>query len=291
MSGFEMHRFRAIDRPLNQEEMNEIDSWSSRFSPNSTGVTYIYHYGSFKRDVNQVFPKFFDAMLYVDSWGTRQLMFRLPKKLVKWADLIEYTNIFEETSLDFRKKADYIIMDMQWHEEEGGGWMEEEDYLLDPLLSLRQDILRGDYRLLLLGWLKVHQERRALHSSGDMEDFLNEFLDEFEEDELVTPPIPPNMKTLNTAHLAFIEMFEIDDKLIAALSKESVTSSRPKKDYKKLIKSLSEEEKEDYLLRLAKENSRLGIELRQKLSELETGGTVVPDNRLSWEALEKKLRR
>jgi len=41
MGSFTMHRFRTIDRPLSKQEMEEIDSWSSRFSPTSTGVTYV----------------------------------------------------------------------------------------------------------------------------------------------------------------------------------------------------------------------------------------------------------
>ena len=73
MSSFEMHRFRTIDQPLSKLEMEEIDSWSSRFSPTSMGVNYIYHYGSFKKDVDKVFPKYFDAMLYVSSYGQKQL--------------------------------------------------------------------------------------------------------------------------------------------------------------------------------------------------------------------------
>jgi len=140
MSGFEMHRFRTIDRPLSREEMEEIDSWSSRFSPTSTGVTYIYHYGSFKKSVDTVFPQYFDAMLYVDSWGTKQLMFRFPKDLVDWNELRQFT---------------HIKMDLYWSEEEGSGWMEEEDYVLDALLPLREEILNGDFRTLYLGWLMV----------------------------------------------------------------------------------------------------------------------------------------
>jgi hypothetical protein len=292
MSGFEMHRFRTIDRPLSQEEMNEIDSWSSRFSPTSTGVTYIYHYGSFKKDAGKVFPKFFDAMLYVDSWGTRQLMFRFPKKLVKWSELIDYTNIMDESSLDFRKAGDFIVMEMIWSQEEGGDWMEEEDYLLDPLLSLRQEILNGDYRGLMLCWLKIHQLRLDLHGGmeGDFSDFEEEFLDDFEEDELMTPPIPAGLKKLNAGHSTFMEIFELEEDLVAAAAMKSPVLEVKKTNYQALLKNLTAEQKEDYLLRLLMERSGLGLELRKKLDAFENGNSTVNDNRLSWEELQENLK-
>ena len=292
MSSFEMHRFRSVDRALTSEEIDEIDSWSSRFSPTSTGVTYIYHYGSFKKDAAKVFPKFFDAMLYVDSWGTRQLMFRFPKKLVKWSTLIDYTNMMDETSLDFRKAGDYIVMDMQWSEEEGGGWMEEEDLLLDPLLSMRQEILNGDYRSLMLCWLKVHQARLELHGGkeGDFSDFEDDFLDEFEEDELVTPPIPPNLKKLNAGHRSFIELFEVKEDLIKALALKSPVLKAKKKNYQALLQNLTADEKEDYLFRLLSDTSGLGLELRKKLESFEKGSSKQDDNRLSWSDLQENLK-
>jgi len=292
MSGFEMHRFRTIDRALTQDEMNEIDSWSSRFSPTSMGVTYIYHYGSFKKSIGIVFPKYFDAMLYVDSWGTRQLMFRFPKKLVKWDELQDFTNIFEETSLDFRKKGDFIIMDLVWHNEDGGDWMEEEDYLLDPLLSLRNDILNGDYRTLFLGWLMVHEKRHELHHSkeGDYADFLNDFLDEFEEDELVTPPIPPNLKGLNAAHNYMMEVFDIDNDFVTAAAMKSKSKTQKKKEYQSLLQKLSEKEKDDFLIRLINKESNLDVVLMKKLDSFDKNATSIDDNRISWEDLYNNLK-
>jgi len=291
MSGFEMHRFRTIDRSLTQQERAEIDSWSSRFSSTSNGVTYIYHYGSFKKDVNKIFHKYFDAMLYVDNWGTRQLMFRFPKKLVKWRELLDFTNTMEETYLDFRRKDDSIIMDLQWNIEEGGGWMEEDDFLLDPLLSLRNDIIAGDYRALMLGWLKVHQERQKLYrgSGEDLTEFEADFLDEFDEDELLTPSIPPNMKNLGAAYKKLIETFEIDKKIVKAAAENSSNQKVLKTNYKALLKNLNTSEKDEYLLQLVANIPTTRMDLIQKLESFKEQKSTA-DNRLSWQELENILK-
>lgn len=280
-----MHRFRAVDRPLTESEMKEIDSWSSRFSPSSTGITYIYHYGSFKKSPEKVVPKYFDAMLYVDSWGTRQLMFRFPKKLVSWSEISDYKNAFFETSLDFQKVGDYIIMDLRWNEEGGGGWMEEEDYLLDPLIPLRQEILNGDFRSLFLCWLKVHQERMSVYGEEDYADLA----DEYEDGKLLTPPIPPNLQRINTAHKSLIEIFEINENLIAAAAKSSKQVKDQSKDYTALLQNLSAKEKDAFLLRLLEDSSRLGLEFRKKLETFEDSPKRIESNRLSWEQLKTNL--
>jgi len=278
MSGFEMHRFRTIDRPLSKEEMEEIDSWSSRFSPTSTGVTYIYHYGSFNQSVDKVFPKYFDAMLYVDSWGTKQLMFRFPKELIDWKVLRQFTNIKEYyRHLDFKRVGDYVVMDLYWKEEEGGEWMEEEDYILDTLLPLREEILNGDFRTLYLGWLMVQ-------GTEDWEE-------EDEEDNEPMPPIPANLQNLTAAHQYLMDRFEIDEYLVKAAASHSQNISQQKPNYKKLIALLSNEEKEAFLLRFATGERRTEIQLRHRLEEVGGGKKELAFGKSpSWNNLIKKAK-
>ena len=44
MSEYQFYEFRSVDRPLTTKEQQEIDKWSSRTSPSSTGATFIYNY-------------------------------------------------------------------------------------------------------------------------------------------------------------------------------------------------------------------------------------------------------
>ena len=288
MSGFTMHRFRTIDSPLTRSEMEEIDSWSSRFSPTSTGVTYIYHYGSFKQNVDKIFPKYFDAMLYVSNYGEKQLMFRFPKDLVDWKTLTQFTNIKEYyRHLDFKRVGDYVIMDLYWNEEEGGEWIEEEDYILDTLLPLREEILNGDYRTLYLGWLMV-QGADNLEEEYDDDDDDDDWADDDEYSSM--PPIPANLQRLSTAHQYLIEKFDIEEAIVKAAATASPNANQQKPDYKNLIALLSNEEKEAFLLRFAIGERRTEIQLKQRLEALGGKKGLAFGKSPSWEALMKKAK-
>lgn len=262
MSGFEMHRFRAIDNPLSKAEQEEIDSWSSRFSSTSVGVTYIYHYGSFKKDPHKIFHKYFDAMLYVDSWGTKQLMFRFPKNRVVYKDLLQYEVRQGENHQTFTRKGDYIVMELYWNEEEGGGWMEEEDYLLDSLIGLRAEILKGNFGALYMGWQMV-MEKSALFDDEDEDDYDDD--DDYDDE---CPPIPANLQRRTGAQTELIRVFEIDKELVAAASSISPNQRQEQLDYVALIKKLSNKEKEDFLLQIAKGGQHIDLALQKRLREL-----------------------
>ncbi|MEM6319677.1 MAG: hypothetical protein AAF960_18535 [Bacteroidota bacterium] len=268
MSGCSIHHFRTIDRPLSPEEMEEIDSWSSRFSPTSTGVTYIYHYGSFKQSVNTVFPKYFDAMLHINNWGTKRLLFRLPKDIVDRRTLSRYENSNGEISLGFWKANDYIILDLQFDDEHGGGWLDEDHYSIDRLVPLREEILNGDYRSLYLGWLMVQQ---------NVFDYEDEYEEEWEETEegALLPPIPANLQQLTAAQKYLMEAFDIEENLVKAAATFSPNTQQQAPNYRQLITLLSDKEKDDFLIRFAAGEKRTDVQLRQRLEALGGGKTSI----------------
>ncbi len=297
MGSFEMHHFRAIDRPLSTEEQKEIDSWSSRFSPTSTGITYIYHYGSFKKNPDKIFHQYFDAMLHVSSWGTQQLMFRFPKDMVNFSELLQFEVSGWETHLKFHRRGDYIVMDLYWSEEEGGDWIHEDDYELDSLLPLREELLRGDYRTLYLGWMMVMQQ------TGDAENEDEEYDEDddlyYDEDEDVyeqlgedssrkAPPIPPNMQQLTAAHKELMRVFGISEHLVAGVASLSPSSAQHKVDYATLIQQLSTQEKEEFLLQLVQGTPRLELTLRKRLLTLGEVDTIQEKGKiLTWQQISK----
>jgi len=298
MGSFEMHRFRSIDRTLTTEEQKEINTWSSRFSPNSTGITYIYHYGSFKKDPNKIFHQYFDAMLYVSSYGTKQLMFRFPKDMVNFSELLRFeVGTKWEAHLKFDRKGDYIVMDLYWNEEEGGGWIEEEDYELDPLLPLREEILKGDYRALYMAWMMVMEK---MGGTGEEDDDYDEEDDLcYDEDDDVyeklgeessrkAPPIPPNMQQSTAAHKELIRVFEINKHLVSGVATVSPNAAQNTIDYAALIQQLSNQEKEAFLLQLVKGRPRVDLSLKKHLSTL--GGVDAIQARrkiLTWQEILK----
>ena len=131
--------------------------------------------------------------------------------------------------------------------EEGEGW-------LSSLITLRADILHGDYRSLYLAWLFCTQ------------------MEEMEDDEL-EPPVPPNLTALNAPLKTFIDFMRIDTDLVAVAAEESDSES-PQTDSKALknwIHNLPASEKDDILFRLVEAPSlHLGAEILRRFQQTGT---------------------
>ncbi|MEM6319861.1 MAG: hypothetical protein AAF960_19470 [Bacteroidota bacterium] len=261
MSEFQQYQFQTIDRPLTEAERQEVSSWSSRATASATSITFTYSYSDFPKDEDKVVAKYFDAMLYVANWGTKRLMFRFPKSLIDENAITEYSIYpeYAESYLTFSDSGEFLIMDMALNDDDGGGWMEEDDYRLSDFIPLREQIINGDYRCLIMAWLKVAQE--------DVEMEKDEYEEEeYEENPL--PPIPSGLKKLNGPLTAFQNFFEIDDDILEDVVKKSPNLSTKKMDYTNLLAKLSVKEKDDFLLRLIDGEARLDIKLKKLLEKL-----------------------
>ncbi|MCB0531998.1 MAG: hypothetical protein KDD14_07340 [Saprospiraceae bacterium] len=256
MSEFQLYQFKSIDRPLTATERKEIGSWSSRTNPTATSATFIYAYGDFPKDAEKVVEKYFDAMLYATNWGTKRLMFRLPKNLVDAEELSAYTFEMEysEDSISLQECKSCYLLDINFHNEDGGTWLDEDDFDLDDFSSLREDILQGDYRALYLIWLQFAHNATAYQEEEDEEDTR-----------LEPPPTPVNLSKLTATLKAVIDFFEIDQDIVTAAKKASKKIEPPALDYRKLISELSESECKEWLLRLANGEPRLELEFKKRL--------------------------
>ena len=87
MSEYQYYEFQALDYPLTREAQAEIESLSSRVQLTATSASFVYNYSNFPGSTYSVLAKYFDAMLYITNWGTRQLMFRFPANTIP-ADVI-----------------------------------------------------------------------------------------------------------------------------------------------------------------------------------------------------------
>ena len=133
--------------------------------------------------------------------------------------------------------------DYEWEEGEGR---------LSSLISLRSDIISGDYRCLYLAWLYCAQ-------IGDF------YIDEFE------PPVPPNLDDLNAPLKSFVDFMRIDTDLIAVAAENSTSKDRQAEYQNELrawISNLPEKEKDKILFRMVKDHDpHLGIELMQRFQQ------------------------
>ena len=171
MSEYQYYEFIALDKPLSQAQMQALSEVSSRAEISSTRFVNVYNYGDFRGDVDEFMTRYFDAMVYVDNWGTHRLMLRLPGDLIDRAQLKRYC---AEESLSLRVRGKFVVLDFCNNLEDYAGWEEGEGWLA-ALVPLRAELLNVDLRALYLAWLLSVQ---------------CEELDEDEEE----PPVPPGLE-------------------------------------------------------------------------------------------------
>lgn len=262
MSEYQYYEFQAIDRPLTEEEQQAVARLSSRVAPHPRRAVFTYSFGgSLRRRPEDLVAEYYDAMLYLANWGSRQLMFRFPKALVETEQTHRYnvaTQDYPSDIIDVHTKGEHAILDIQLHEEGGLGWIEGEGWL-DSLLGLRDAILRRDYRLLYLAWLK------GLTLAYDVDQ------------DALEPPVPPGLGNLTAALDSFVELFGVDDDMLQVAAERSVCSAKKvsEDDLGQAIAQLSPEEKDSFLLRLAQGEPHLSLALTRRLGALR--GVTQPD--------------
>lgn len=250
MSEYQYYEFQAIDRPLTANEQSEIQKLSSRVQLSPTQAVFVYNYGNFRDTPEKVLTQYFDMMFYIANWGTWQLLFRLPRAIVdpQWFQPYELDH-----TLTLTTTAEYIVLNIHITEEEGlQGWVEGEGWL-PRLLPLRDELLRGDVRLLYLVWLK---------SAANLAGYGLE-------DDPIEPPIPPNLQKLSPALTAFIELVELDPDWVSAAAQASSnqpTASEP--SLEDLLAQLSEDEKQEFLLKLVRREPHTDLQLIHRLKQL-----------------------
>lgn len=252
MSEYQYYEFQALDQPLDEKTIQALRDISTRAQITPTSFVNEYNYGDFKGSPVKLIEKYFDAFLYVANWGTREFMLKVPLRLVNFDLVKEYCGGENVTAY---KKGENLIFefttetdDPEW--EEGEGW-------LSSLVTLRSDILHGDYRCLYLGWLYCAQ-------MGDFE------YDEFE------PPVPPNLGNLNGPLKNLVDFMRIDTDLVTVAAENSASATVAQAvDQKALsawIAKLPIEEKDEILLLLIQgHDPHLGAELVQRYQSAITG--------------------
>jgi hypothetical protein len=249
VSEYQYYEFQALDRPLSDSERNFLQSLSSRVQLTPTSATYIYNYGDFRGDPMQVLERCFDAMLYVANWGTRQLAFRLPASIIDFSALEPYC--FPDI-ISTLVTPEYVILDISIIDETIAGWIDGEGWL-PALTSLRQDLLRGDFRALYLAWLKAAQIG---------------FYEEAEDDDPLEPPVPANLQNRSDSLNTLIELFEIDEDLITVAAEASVAQEEQTDSLESWIPELPEAERNHFLRQMVRGEPHVEMKLRTRLQEL-----------------------
>jgi len=251
MSEYQYYEFQALDRPLTQKQISELRAYSSRARITSSSFVNVYNWGDFKGNPAQWMEQYFDAFLYFANWGSRQLMLRLPKKVLDPKTAASYCG---DQNFSCRQKDDHIVLSFE-SEIEDYEWDEGESRLAS-LVPLRSDLMRGDHRALYLGWLLAVQ---------------------FEEiaDDTPEPPVPPGLGKLTAALDCLADFLGIDADLIATAAERSPdeqVSAPSREKIDEWVRALPSAEKDAIVARLvAGGDPHLSAEVRQR-AIFEIGG-------------------
>lgn len=272
MGTFQGYKFRAVDKSLTSQERKAVGSLSSRSEVTANSASFVYHYGDFRGNPMNVLREYFDLHIYFTNWGTKQLMIKFPIDLVDYWALKKYeidASDYSTCSLSLNKSSKHIIIDLEWNEEEGGGWMDMDDYDLSDFIAIREAILEGDYSALYLFWLKLSKIK--FDSEFDEYDEFDEFDDEEDFNKKTkTPPIPSKLPRRLNELEPFIQFFEIEKDLVGAavLAAQKVVTKEVKINYNILLQEMSETDKDTFLMQVLDGESRMDIKLKKYLDNL-----------------------
>jgi hypothetical protein len=194
MSEYQYYEFLALDQPLTAEQRAELRSISSRAEITATRFVNEYEWGDLEGNPREMVERYFDAYLYLASWGTRHVMFRLPRGVLDPETAGRYLGT--ETS-SLIETGSHAILSLSIDPEETDGCWDEPDGQLAVMAQARSELAAGDLRLLYLAWLLALESDEV----------------EFEETE---PPVPAGLGNLSAGLQAIVDFFQIDEDLIAA---------------------------------------------------------------------------
>ncbi len=236
MSEYQYYEFAAIDGPISDEGLRYARGCSSRAEVSRVRWKNTYHFGDFHGSVDTLL-KYYDAHFYIANWGTVRLGLAFPKGVITPDALQLYLRGGEryEDTLTIKQIGGRCIV---WWErnEEGGWWDTGGEGLIDELIGIRDELLRGDYRALFLGWLA---------------DFNPEEWQDLKDGAVLMPPIPTGLDHLSPALTKLIEHFPVDLDALAVAARLSQASMPERVPMAAVLEKLSESEMRALLARVA----------------------------------------
>ena len=227
MSEYQYYEFLALDRPLTDKQRAELRSISTRAEITATRFVNEYQWGDLKGDPRKMMERYFDAFLYLANWGTRRLMFRLPRGALgsKTAERYCYTD-----TASLIETGSHLILSLYVDREPDDYW-DEPGGQLAAMVQARAELAAGDLRLLYLAWLLALQSDEV-------------------DDEDTEPPVPAGLEHLSASLQAVVDFFEIDEALIAVAAASSPSIQEPE-GMAGWITSLPAEQKDALLAQVA----------------------------------------
>ena len=252
LSEYQYFEFQAIDRPLSDTDRQALRALSTRARITATSFSNEYHWGSFSGNPRRMMERWFDLHLYLANWGTRQLMIRLPQRLVARPRLDRFLHSVEIARVS--ESGENLIVDIYYDGEYYDGephdsYQDDDTDCLAAMAPLRADVLAGDWRLFYLLWLTEVESGRL--NDGD------------------TEPLP-GIGPLTGALKAFADLFSIDADLVQAAAESSLHGDGAgfsAATLRAAVAAIPETEKVELLCRLATGEPHVAAEVGCKVRE------------------------
>jgi hypothetical protein len=137
VSEYQYYEFLAVDRALDAHQLDEMRALSTRAHITPTSFVNTYHWGNFHGDPRRMVERYYDAFLYLANWGTRQIMIRLPARLLDPATAQRYCTTYSASAWP---KEGNVILHLT-RESDEGDWIEEDgEGRLASIISARSDL-------------------------------------------------------------------------------------------------------------------------------------------------------
>ncbi|MCP5518306.1 MAG: hypothetical protein H7A45_13715 [Verrucomicrobiales bacterium] len=199
MSEYQYYEFVAVDGPISDEGLKYARGCSSRAEVSRFRWQNVYHFGDLHGS-EATLLKYYDAHFYIANWATARLVLALPEGCLSAETLEPYLRGGEhhEDPVTTRVVGDRRLVWFETNEEESW-WDKAGEGVLDQLLPIREDLIRGDHRSLFLAWL----------GSFDPDEWSDP-----ENDGVLLPPIPAGLNHLTPALETFLEHFPVDEDVL-----------------------------------------------------------------------------
>jgi len=204
MSEHQIVVFRAIDRPVSDENFRYMQRQSSRAEITPWSFENEYHYGDFRGNALEMLRRGYDLHLHYANFGIRKLAIRLPLGLPDPAAAKNYA-VKGGLKVVKDKQGPGLCLVVEPYDEMGDLPYVEDDLSdwADGLLPLRAEIIGGDLRPLYLAHLAAATD------------------DNHDPEETTEAPVPAGLGELTEAQQELAQFYGLDEKLLAAAATES----------------------------------------------------------------------
>jgi len=200
MSIYQYIYFAAIDKPLDDKQLEYMRRQSTRAEVTRWQFQNEYHYGDFHGNSLEMMRRGYDVHLHYANYGVRKLLFRLPSGLPMSAK--QFKAYAMEYSIQWKKDKRGKGGVLSIEPDCDAGFYSEDYFDFDRMVAhlpkIREGLMAGDLRALYLGWLACNWDEEALE-----------------------PPVPAGLAKLPPELAELIEFYELDRDLLAAANEQS----------------------------------------------------------------------